>query len=139
MYKKILIAADGSAHSLRAADHAMKLAAYNPETLVEIVYVLDSDHVKTDVLLSWSMIDHTDVRKERVRAVEEKATTANVNFQTTILQGEPGPALVKYANENKVDLIVLGSRGLNALQELVLGSVSHKVAKRADCPVMIVK
>ncbi|MCL6460123.1 MAG: universal stress protein [Gorillibacterium sp.] len=139
MYKKILIAADGSAHSLRAADHAMKLAAYNPQTLLEIVYVLDSEHVKTDVLLSWSMLDQTDVRKERVREVEEKATKAGVKFQTTILQGDPGPALVKYANDNKVDLIVLGSRGLNTLQELVLGSVSHKVAKRADCPVMIVK
>ncbi|MGN7308692.1 universal stress protein, partial [Bacillus subtilis] len=49
------------------------------------------------------------------------------------------PEIVKYANENKVDLIVLVSRCLNALQELVLGSVSHKVAKRAHCPVMIVK
>jgi nucleotide-binding universal stress UspA family protein len=79
------------------------------------------------------------VRKQRVIAVEEKAVKAGVRYETKILHGEPGPEIVKYANENKVDLIVLGSRGLNALQELVLGSVSHKVAKRAHCPVMIVK
>ena len=139
MYKKILIAADGSSHSLRAADHAMKIAAYDPEALVEIVYVLDSDHLKADVLHNWNTMDRSDVRKKRVSEVEEKAVKAGVKFKTTILQGEPGPALVKYANENKIDLIVLGSRGLNALQELVLGSVSHKIAKRANCPVMIVK
>ncbi|MGM0899696.1 MAG: universal stress protein [Bacillota bacterium] len=38
-----------------------------------------------------------------------------------------------------MDLIIIGSRGLNALQSMVLGSVSHKVMKRASCPVMIVK
>lgn len=139
MYKKILIAADGSSHSLRAAEHAMKLAAYDPETLVVIVYALDSDHAKADVLHHWNTLDRTDIRKKRVIDVEEKATNAGVKFETIILHGEPGPVIVKYANENKMDLIVLGSRGLNALQEFVLGSVSHKVAKRANCPVMIVK
>ncbi|MEX2416751.1 MAG: universal stress protein [Paenibacillaceae bacterium] len=139
MYKTILIAADGSAHSLRAADHAMKLATYDPETLVVIVYALDSDHVKADVLHHWNALDRTDIRKKRVIDVEAKAVKAGVKFVTKILHGEPGPVIVKYANENNVDLIVLGSRGLNALQEFVLGSVSHKVAKRAHCPVMIVK
>ncbi|MEX2103781.1 MAG: universal stress protein, partial [Bacilli bacterium] len=102
-------------------------------------YVLDSNHVKADVLHNWNKLDRTDIRKIRVIDVEEKATSAGVKFETIILQGEPGPVIVKYANENEVDLIVLGSRGLNALQEFVLGSVSHKVAKRANCPVMIVK
>lgn len=139
MYKKILVAADGSPHSLRAADHAMKIAMCDLETLVEIVYVLDAASVKADVLHHWNDLDRTDLRKKRVIAVEEKAIQTGVKFATTILHGEPGPAIVKYANENQVDLIVLGSRGLNGLQEFVLGSVSHKVAKRANCPVMIVK
>jgi len=46
---------------------------------------------------------------------------------------------VKYANEQKVDVVVIGSRGLNTLQEVVLGSVSHKVMKRVHCPALIVK
>ena len=37
------------------------------------------------------------------------------------------------------DLVIIGSRGLNSLQEMVLGSVSHKVVKRVKCPVHIVK
>lgn len=139
MYKKILVAADGSPHSLRAADHAIRIAACDPETLIEIVYVLDADNARANVLHHWNALDRSDLRKKRVIAVEEKAAQASVKFQTSILHGEPGPAIVKHANETNVDLIVLGSRGLNALQEFVLGSVSHKVAKRANCPVMIVK
>ena len=49
------------------------------------------------------------------------------------------PAIVEYTNKNQFDVVVIGSRGLNALQEMVLGSVSHKIAKRANCPVLIVK
>ncbi|MGB8270820.1 MAG: universal stress protein, partial [Priestia megaterium] len=41
--------------------------------------------------------------------------------------------------KNNFNLVVIGSRGLNSLQEMVLGSVSHKVAKRVHCPVMIIK
>lgn len=39
---------------------------------------------------------------------------------------EPGPAIVEYVNKNGFDLVVIGSRGLNALQEFVLGIVSHR-------------
>ena len=46
---------------------------------------------------------------------------------------------MKFANENNVDLLVIGSRGLNSLQEMVLGSVSHKVIKRVNCPALVVK
>lgn len=56
-----------------------------------------------------------------------------------IFHGEPGPAIVEFTNNNSYDLLVIGSRGLNAFQEMVLGSVSHKVVKRANCPVMVVK
>ena len=64
---------------------------------------------------------------------------ANVLAKITILKGAPGPEIVRYANEENVDLVVIGSRGLNALQQMVLGSVSHKVMKRVTCPALIVK
>ena len=56
-----------------------------------------------------------------------------------MLHGEPGPTIVEYANKQSCDMVVIGSRGLNKLQEMVLGSVSHKVAKRVNCPVLISK
>ena len=139
MYNKILLAADGSEHSVRAADHAIKIAACNPETTVDIIYAIDTEHARSDVLHHWNSVDRKDIRKQRLRAIEEKAAQAGVKCNTKILFGEPGAEIVKYACDNKMDLIVIGSRGLNSLQEFVLGSVSHKVAKRANCPVMIVK
>lgn len=46
---------------------------------------------------------------------------------------------MEYANKGSYDIVIIGSRGLNSLQEMVLGSVSHKVVKRVVCPVLIVK
>ncbi len=139
MYKKILLAADGSEHSKRAAEHAIKIAKCDNETEIKVVYVVDGDRSKSDVLKNWNAADFGDKRKDRMREVEKKAREADINYEIIILHGEPGPTIVEYANKNHFDLVVLGSRGLNGLQELVLGGVSHKVAKRADCPVLIVK
>ncbi|MBT2663503.1 universal stress protein [Bacillus sp. ISL-45] len=139
MYQKILLAADGSEHSKRAADHAIMIANCQGDSKIEIVYVVDGDSSKSDVLSNWNSSDINDKRKERLKDIEQKAKESGVNFEIKILHGEPGPAMVDYTNKNKFDLVVIGSRGLNGLQELMLGSVSHKVAKRANCPVMIVK
>lgn len=140
MYQKILLAADGSEHSKRAADHAIMIAkCQGDDVKIEIVYAVDGDSSKSDVLSNWNSADINDKRKERLKEIEQKARTSGVKFEIKILHGEPGPAVVDYTNKNKIDLVVIGSRGLNGLQELMLGSVSHKVAKRANCPVMIVK
>lgn len=52
---------------------------------------------------------------------------------------EPGACLIDYANKGSFDIVIIGSRGLNTLQEMVLGSVSHKVLKRVNCHVLVVK
>ena len=57
----------------------------------------------------------------------------------TLLKGAQGPEIMRYANEKEVDLVIIGSRGLNSLQEMVLGSLSHKAVKRVKCPTTIVK
>ncbi|ESU31618.1 hypothetical protein G3A_15810 [Bacillus sp. 17376] len=140
MYQKILLAADGSDHSERAADHAIMIAkCQGDDAKIEIVYAVDGDSSKSDVLSNWNSANINDKRKERLKKIEQKARTSGVSFEIKILHGEPGLAVVDYTNKNKFDLVVIGSRGLNGLQELMLGSVSHKVAKRANCPVMIVK
>lgn len=139
MYKKILLATDGSEHSIRAAENAIELAKCNPESKVEVVFVVDGDRAKSEVLSNWNSAGVADTRREKYRAAEAKAKGAGVDYEIKILRGEPGPTIVKYANENDFDIVVIGSRGLNALQEFVIGSVSHKVAKRANCPVLIVK
>jgi nucleotide-binding universal stress UspA family protein len=139
MYNKILVAADGSAHSLRAAEQAIYLAKINPEANVVVLYVVDSKTSKADVLRNLDTEGIAHLRQRKMESIEQKALEAGINYEIKIIRGEPGPSIVEYANENKFDVVLIGSRGLNALQEFMLGSVSHKVAKRAKCPVMIIK
>ncbi|MFC0273478.1 universal stress protein [Metabacillus herbersteinensis] len=139
MFKKILLAADGSSHSLRAAEKAIELAKCNPDTSIEVIYIVDGKTSKEDVLYNWNTLETESKRKEKMAFIEKRAQKDKVKYEIKIIRGEPGPSIVKYANENMFDLVVIGSRGLNTMQEMVLGSVSHKVTKRAKCPVLIVK
>lgn len=137
MYQHILLAVDGSENAVRAAKEAVKIASN--DSLIEMVYVADFDKAKTEVLHAASSESLLLERKRKVGPIEEVLRAADKQFKLTILHGTPGPEIVKYANGNKVDIVVIGSRGLNGLQEMVLGSVSHKVMKRVQCPALIVK
>jgi len=139
MFKKILLAADGSLHSLRAAEKAIEIAKLNPYSFVDVVYVVDGKTSKEDVLHNWNQIDTETKRRKKMEMIEKKAQKDHVNYDVKIIRGEPGQTIVKFANDHQYDLVVIGSRGLNMMQEMVLGSVSHKVAKRVKCPVLIVK
>jgi nucleotide-binding universal stress UspA family protein len=139
MYKKIFLATDGSEHSKRAAVNAIHITKCSEGSKMEIIYVVDPNRAKSETLSNWNSVDNSDKRKKRVAEVEKMAKEAGIVYEIHMLNGDPGPTIVEYANKNKADVVIIGSRGLNALQEFVLGSVSHKVAKRANCPVLIVK
>ncbi|MBT2569061.1 universal stress protein [Planococcus sp. ISL-110] len=139
MYKKVLLAVDGSDHSIRAAKQAVKIAAPSPDAQVTIVFVADHANAKNEVLHSGSSMELDLKRRKKIQPIEETLAAGQVKYKVEILHGTPGPAIVEYANKEKFDILIIGSRGLNGLQEMVLGSVSHKVVKRANCPVLIVK
>lgn len=138
MYKKILLASDGSAHSIRAAAHAIEIAQVDNGT-VDIVYVVDGNTSKSDVLHGIDKYEVKKEREEKLKPVKSKITAAGIPCETHFLHGEPGPVIVKFANDNQYDLVVVGSRGLNKLQTMILGSVSHKILKRVQCPVLVIK
>lgn len=139
MYKRILVAVDGSENSHRAARHAAQLAGLSSGTVVEVLYVLDFDRTRTDVIHNAGSDDlHID-RKKRLIPIEKAFEQLEISYKLVIKHGDPGPIIIQFANSGEFDLVVLGSRGLNSFQEMVLGSVSHKVAKRVSAPVLIVK
>jgi len=139
VYKHILLASDGSENAVRAAKEAVKIASFTEESLINVVYVIEMDQSKYDVLHSNSKEEIDIERRLKNSKVLQYLQEEKINYKTTILRGRPGLEIVKYANEQKVDIVVIGSRGLNALQEMVLGSVSHKVMKRVNCPALVVK
>jgi nucleotide-binding universal stress UspA family protein len=139
LFKRILVASDGSIHSLRAAQKAIELAKIDKESIINILYVVDGKNSKQDVLRNWDLGKVSEQRQGKLQAIKDKANEAGINYEISIVRGEPVPKILQFAKEIQTDVIVLGSRGLNLLQEMVLGSVSHQVAKKAKCPVMIVK
>ncbi|CAM4089077.1 universal stress protein [Mesobacillus thioparans] len=139
MFKRILLASDGSDHSVRAAKKAVELARLNSDSEITVVYVVDGQTSKEDVLRNADQTLVEEKRKARLQPVTNMLEEENLNYKFEKLLGEPGPAIVEYANKNQFDIVVVGSRGLNGLQEMVLGSVSHKIAKRVKAPVLIVK
>ncbi|WP_088105544.1 universal stress protein [Halalkalibacter urbisdiaboli] len=138
MFKRILLAADGSEHSVRATEKMKALLLVSKGT-VDVVYVVNGATSKSDVLHSQNKSEIERKRKVKLRKVEESLLEVGIEYKIHILHGEPGPTIVDFANRNQYDCVVLGSRGLNRFQSMVLGSVSHKVAKRVNSPVLIVK
>ncbi|WP_040225581.1 universal stress protein [Bhargavaea cecembensis] len=139
MAKRIALAADGSENALRAAREAVKLANLSPGATIEVIYVADHTKAKSEILHAGDRETLEYNRRQRIRPVEDLLRGENIPHEVRFLHGDPAPAIIDYVNSQPFDLIILGSRGLNALQEMVLGSVSHKVVKRADAPVLIVK
>ncbi|WKT79177.1 universal stress protein [Lysinibacillus fusiformis] len=61
-----------------------------------------------------------------------------MSIKTIHLKGDPSHQILEYAKEHEQELIIIGSRGLSGMKELMLGSVSHKVAQLSKCSVLIV-
>ncbi len=80
------------------------------------------------------------IGQQMVDRVSQSAQKAGAKKVVPLLSGiEPAEAILKTAKQEKADMIVMGSRGFGELKGLFLGSVSHKVASHATCPVVTVK
>lgn len=139
MYNNILLAVDSSEYSIRATEEAIKIATMTEESHIEVVLVAEFSKAKKEVIHAKGKEELEIARRKKLLPATKKIEEKNLSYNVQVLHGEPGPTIVDYANKGNYDLLVIGSRGLNAFQEMVLGSVSHKVVKRANCPVMVVK
>ncbi|MCM3443942.1 MULTISPECIES: universal stress protein [Bacillaceae] len=138
MNMQILLPADGSEHSVRAAEKAIEVAKMF-KGRIDVLYVVDGATSKSDVLQNVSKFEIERKRKARLQPIEDRIIHAGLDYSIIIEHGEPGPTIVEFANRGNYECVVVGSRGLNKLQTMVLGSVSHKVVKRVECPVMVIK
>lgn len=139
MYKKILLAVDGSENALRATDEAIKIASMAKDCLVEVILVDEFAKAKQAGVHVTGKPQLDLIKQKRIGPVIKKLKKHAIRHEMTILHGDPAPMIIEYANAVNDDLLIIGSRGLNPSQVFVLGSVSHKVMKRVKCPVMVVK
>ena len=137
--KKILNPVDGSDHSIRSTRNAIELA-----TLLGAKIILMHCHARFPIVLSepyfQQAINEISRRSnELVAPFIELLEKGDVEFDVRILEGAPGNQIPEVARIEKIDLIVMGSRGVTDFKGLLLGSVAHQVLNKSDCPVFITK
>ncbi len=150
-YGKILVPYDSSEYSKKALVEATDMAEWFSSEL----YVINVINIPTDE--SPSMIQGITSKKLKKlnrdvlgsqkthvsKILQEKMKTCKrlgINVFYDVIIGKPADSILKFAKENKIDLIVIGSKGLTKFNRLMaLGSVSRKISEEARCPVMIVR
>jgi len=139
MFKKILLAVDGSQHSLKAADLAADMARFNQ---AELRIIVVHDPMPTYLgepyfqqAVSASLKEADKILQQAVQRIGDIPT----GVKTDVLEGPPAKAILEISKIRNSDLIVMGTRGLGRLSGILLGSQSQKVVAHANCPVLLVR
>ena len=140
--KKILIATDGSKATEKAVDFGIEIARLNGSK-VYAVYVIDItsfDSILMDEVWEKDMQEQFEkTGRKATSCVEENAKAVGVEAESIILKGNPAKEIVDFAEEQKVDMIVVGSLGKSGVEQFVIGGVSEKVLRNAKVPVLVVR
>ncbi len=142
MIKKILLPTDFSEGSKNALPYAMELAKqYNASLyLIHVIYDLSQasglhvPHVNLDQLY---MEIEASAKKELDRFGLEELRGLNVHRE--VIRGVPYEEIIKFAEKNEIDLIVIGTHGRKGLEKLFFGSTAEQVVRKAPCAVLTVR
>jgi nucleotide-binding universal stress UspA family protein len=139
MYDDILVPTDGSPASDAAIDHAIDLAAQYDATL-HALYVVDGTAYSTleagSEIVVEALEEEGESATERVTAA---AADAGVSVDSTVTSGTAYRSILDYADENDIDMIVMGTHGRKGLDRYLLGSVTERVVRTSDVPVLTVR
>ena len=141
--KKILFAADFSEGSSSSLPYAVDLAKrYGAKLyLVHVIYDIAKTsgsyvpHVSLDELYK-EMEKNAKAELEKC-FIEEMRTYKDV--ERVVLKGTPYEEISRFAEENKIDLIVIGTHGRKGLDRMLFGSTAEQVVRHAPCPVLTVR
>lgn len=147
---KVLLAYDGSSSSQYTLEKSLPFLR---EQKAEILLLSVIPEVEIpafpaggDLQLPWSGVPSDEIQQklqetgERILATAvQKVEEYGCTYRTKIMYGPPRMTICQVATEEKVDLIIMGSRGLGTVKRLLLGSVSDYVIHHAPCSVLIVR
>lgn len=153
MYKKILVAFDGSEASKHAMDHAVNFAdSFSTELVILSVVPRvmmpvfpDEGFGAAPITAAQDMGEYQDKMKEIYnKSLEEAKKDINDHFpdmkiEIKLLEGRPSSTIVSAAEEYDADLIVIGSRGIGGITGWILGSTSRNVVESCTKPILVVK
>jgi nucleotide-binding universal stress UspA family protein len=138
--KQILIATDGSESAEKAANFGIQIAGLSGAKIYA-VYVIDTTpyySIPLDQVWTKEVYEQFEKMGYEITAdVEKTAKAAGLEAESIVLKGDPAERIVIFAEEQNVDIIVVGSHGISAFERLVIGSVSEKVTRHAKVPVLV--
>ena len=145
--KKILVAIDGSPHSDKAAEEAVRMAAGAPNTFKSKIYAMlvlpnSPRSTFTDFVPSPPITESEhweELRKRIFYVIEKNAAESAIPLEVKVVYGNPADELLNFAAKENVDVIVIGSSGKGFIKSKLLGSVSQKVVTNAKCSVYVVR
>jgi len=141
MWKKILVPIDGSKYGEKAIEIAADLAKqFKSKTTLLLVNVPMSHVYADEGFFVHDIADDLKKHGGKLLARSLKIAESNgLKADTMMVTGNAAEQIANIANGEKYDLIVIGSRGLSRAKAFLLGSVSDKVVRYANCPVLVVK
>ena len=147
MFKKILVAVDGSKSSTNALKTAAELSAKFGAQLYILHVVRDMQvPLNPGLMEAYEKLErqrHDVLRSAGEQLINQAKRSAEAKgidaVETDVGSGDPASAIVDYAAKKKSDLIVIGSRGLGRVEGMLMGSVSRKVSNTAKTNCLIIK
>ncbi len=138
MFSSILVAVDGSQSAEKAFEKSIYLAQ-KCDSKLDVVHVISCE-LGGDSATTFELIEELKNKAEKMLdKYKIQATKSDVPIEITVTQGDPAQVIIELAKTKRYDLIIMGTRGKSAIQELLIGSVSQKVMHHASCPVMVVR
>ncbi|SDC56051.1 universal stress protein [Natrinema hispanicum] len=133
MYQHILVPTDGSDGTRQSLTHGLTLAERFDATIHALSVVPEGP-------LGTLQSDEGHTAAERaVERVEVEATREGVDVVTAVEQGVPHEEIIAYADDHDIDMIVMGTQGRTGLDRVLVGSVTERIVRMADIPVVTVR
>lgn len=143
MYKRILVPLDGSELAEKALPHVKDLCAENTEILLLEVIRLPLPIMTPDISISLPVVDTEELKNEArkyLKGIAEQLEKEGLRVSYDVVEADDVvDAIVKYAIEHQVNLIVKSTHGRGGLSRLVFGSTAEGVLRKAPCPVMFIR
>jgi nucleotide-binding universal stress UspA family protein len=142
-YRRILVPIDFSEHSKRALTRAVALATtFNAE--LSLIFVVETAIYPADFGFGQVTIPSVEREMTERGEAELKKLVAShvgdaVKAQTIVVGGKPFLEIIKTAEEEKTDLIIIATHGHTGVEHILFGSTAEKVVRKAPCDVLVVR
>lgn len=144
--KTVLIAMDGSRHAIHALEWYMEHLALMSDKVIIAYCAESSTGLSPTMLMAGNPIVIQQVAKHQEEEVNKVLDTLDklakmhkIHHKIELLYGSPGEAVIQFAEQQNVDMIVTGSRGHGLIRRTIMGSVSDYIVHHCRVPVLICK